>query len=127
MIGIKSVKKRTEREKKDSNNTSMIYKLIWRFTMFLTLAVLATFALYISGNYQEFLDSSQRFILQWCSILTIILALFSASGFFLSIVMMFVYKKVRYLLFLVLYLVTLVLAVALFLVMYGITYLSVGL
>lgn len=95
--------------------------------MFLTLAVLATFALYISGNYQEFLDSSQRFILQWCSILTIILALFSVSGFFLSIVMAIVYKKVRYLLFLVIYLIILALSVVLFLVMYGITYLSVGL
>ncbi|MBP5442526.1 MAG: hypothetical protein J6Y60_04715 [Treponema sp.] len=127
MIGRKSVKKQTEKERKDKHNTSMIFKLIWRFTMFLTLAVLATFALYISGNYQEFLDSSQRFILQWCSILTIILALFSVSGFFLSIVMAIVYKKVRYLLFLVIYLIILALSVVLFLVMYGITYLSVGL
>ncbi|MBP5451405.1 MAG: hypothetical protein J6Y16_04125 [Treponema sp.] len=95
--------------------------------MFLLLAVFTTFILYIAGNYQGFLDSSQRFLLQWCSILTIMLALFSASGFFLSIMMAIVSKKIIYLLYLVMYLLALALAVALFLVMYGIIYLSVGL
>ena len=120
-------KKKTEKTGKGNQNTSFFYKLTGRATMFLILAVMTTFILYVSGNYQQFLDSSQRFLLQWCSILTIILALFSFAGLFLSIVMGIVYRKIRYLLFFLMYLISLVLAVALFLVMYGITYLSVGL
>ncbi len=120
-------KKKTKKETNNSRNTSFFYLLTGRAAMFLTLAVLSTFGLYIAGNYQGFLDSSQRFLLQWCSILTIILALFSVSGLFLSVVMAIVYKKLRYLLYFLMYLVALVLAVGLFLVMYGITYLSVGL
>ncbi|MBP5359299.1 MAG: hypothetical protein J6Y69_08965 [Treponema sp.] len=120
-------KKKTEKTDKGNQNTSFFYKLTGRATMFLILAVMTTFILYVSGNYQQFLDSSQRFLLQWCSILTIILALFSFAGLFLSIVMTVVYRKIRYLLFFLMYLASLVLAVVLFLVMYGITYLSVGL
>ena len=114
-------KKKTKKETNNSRNTSFFYLLTGRAAMFLTLAVLSTFGLYIAGNYQGFLDSSQRFLLQWCSILTIILALFSVSGLFLSVVMAIVYKKLRYLLYFLMYLVALVLAVGLFLVMYGIT------
>ena len=120
-------KKKREEKNKGGKGTSFFYSLTGRATMFLLLAVFTTFILYVAGNYQEFLDSSQRFLLQWCSILTIMLALFSVSGFFLSIVMAIVSKKIIYLLYLVMYLLTLALAIALFFVMYGITYLSVGL
>ena len=124
---VKMRKRKTEKNTNNSQNTSFFYTLTGRATMFLILAVLSTFALYISGNFQQFLDSSQRFLLQWCSILTIILSLFSVTGFFQSIVMIILYKKLRFFIFTILYLITLAVTIVLFLLMYGITYLSVGL
>ena len=51
------------------------------------------FILFISGNFQTFADSSQRFLLLITSVLAIALVLFSISGFIESLVLFFLQKR----------------------------------
>ena len=118
-----------EKKSEDKKNyrTTFLFRLTSRGTAFYILVTHSSFLLYLFGGVQQLLDSSQRFILQWCSINAIVLALLSIFGIFLSILLFFVYFKLRYLFSIFSYLVVLILSIVLFSTVYAVIFLSSGL
>ena len=119
------MEKKSEQDK--NHRTTFLFRLTSRGTIFYILVTLSVFLLYIFGSKQQFLDSSQRFILQWCSINAIVLALLSIFGIFLGILLFFIYFKPRYILSVLGYIITLILSIVIFLTVYAVIYLSSGL
>lgn len=74
-------------------DSSFLYKLTGRFTLYLFLQVSVLFLLFVSGNFQSFADSSQRFLLLITSVLAIALTILSVSGFIESLVFLFLWKR----------------------------------
>lgn len=62
---------------------------------YLFLFCLFLCAFYIIGNYKEFLDSSQKLILSWLSVSSIVLGFFSFIGFTVNILLAIKTKKNR--------------------------------
>jgi len=100
-------------DKKKSNNiyhTSLLYRLIERFTIFVTLQLLVTLILYISGNYQLFLDKTQNTLLLFCSVLSVVLLILCFSGLIICTYSFIKAKKVKYFIQFILYLVGLIIS-----------------
>lgn len=66
-------------------NASSVFKLTVRFTVFLLLLLFVLVLFYVSGNYQRFLDSTQRFVLTVSCPISILLCLLSSCGAVLSL------------------------------------------
>jgi len=91
---------------------------------FLLLSVFVLF--YISGNYQEFLDSTQHFILVLCSTISIALMLFCIAGTLESLVYFILTKKNKYVIFLIVYIFVFIVSTLLLLAVRTISSLSAG-
>ena len=100
---------KNKKKKKQKDNTAFLFELTKRSTFFLFLLTAILFAMYICGNYQNFMDSSQRFLLTVCSISAIMLTLFCAAGIVLCIIMFIIQHLFRYGAYMLLY--TLIIAV----------------
>lgn len=85
--------------------------------------------LYFVGNYQDFLDSTQKLILNLAAIISVSTALFIFLGFILNIVTFFTLKrKVTHLIiYSLIYLLMLVLSVVTFVLSRSVLLLSNGL
>lgn len=109
------------------SDNSFLFRLTKRFTLFLLLQALVLLACYISGNFQNFLDSTQRFILLLSSVNAVMLVFFAAAGAAQSFLLIFITKKKRYALWFLAYLILLGADAAAFILLRGIHYLSAGL
>ncbi len=118
------MEKKSEPDK--NHRTTFLFRLTSRGTAFYALVMLSSFLMYVFGSSQQLLDSSQRFILQWCSINAIVLALLSLFGIFLCILLFFVYFKLRYIISIIGYVLTLAFSIVIFLSVYAVVYLSAG-
>ncbi|MBP5251118.1 MAG: hypothetical protein J6Z17_01750 [Treponema sp.] len=66
---------------KNNLDSSYLFNLTGRFTLFLFMETCVMLLLYMTGNFQSFSDSSQRFILLLASVTAMALFLFSLCGF----------------------------------------------
>ncbi|HAK68140.1 MAG TPA: hypothetical protein DEO40_02045 [Treponema sp.] len=106
---------------------SFLFRLTGRASLFLVLMNIAAFLLYVFGNFQHFLDSSQQFILQLCLLNVIVLAMLCVAGLVLSVIVFLVRLKARYWFFFLCYLLCLAVCIVLFVFLYSVVFLSAGL
>ncbi|MBQ0004162.1 MAG: hypothetical protein KBT21_11570 [Treponema sp.] len=69
------------------------FRIAIRMTFFLFLLFSSLMLFYFVGNYQEFLDSNQKLILNLIAITSIIEFVFSLSSFTLNIISYFIVKR----------------------------------
>lgn len=113
--------------KSKSISNSFLFKLICRTTLFLALFLVVLISFYISGNYQNFLDSTQLFILFLCSADTIGLLLFSIAGFFVSIFRLILTGKKKYWIIIIVYFFSILGSICLFVAFRSLSILALGL
>lgn len=77
-------------------NRSFLFKLTGRTSLFLFLLSTFLIVLYVSGSYQDFLDSTLNFVLTSCSATILGLFVFSAAGILQSIILFFISKRKSY-------------------------------
>lgn len=125
--------KRDIKEKKTVYKTdSFVYfsfRIAIRMTFFLFLIFSSLMLFYFVGNYQEFLDSNQKLILNLITITSVVEFVFSLSSFTLNIVTyFFVKRRIRkVILYSVIYFFTTLLSVAGFLFSRAVLFVSNGL
>lgn len=76
-----------------TDNLVLTYRKLLSLIVFLFLFCLFLCVFYVIGNYKEFLDSSQKLILSWLSVSSIVLGFFSFIGLVVNILLMF--KKIK--------------------------------
>ena len=77
---------RTARQKNaEKISLSLLFKLTSRTVLFLFLFLTVLLVLYTIGNYQLFLDSNQKIILNTAAFTATTLLVFSLTGFIISI------------------------------------------
>ena len=81
---------------KKMHETSFLFSLTSRSVLFLFLETFVLLLLFITGNFQAFADSTQRFILLIAGVAAIALMLFSVCGIIESLVYHFLTKRRRY-------------------------------
>ncbi|MDD7013722.1 MAG: hypothetical protein SO116_10150 [Treponema sp.] len=111
---------------KNNLNTSFLFKLTWRSFLFLFLENFVLLILYLSGNFQPFMDSTQKFLLMLCSFFSIIQMLFSFAGIVESIVLYFIEKRASYWIYFGIYAGSLIFSVVIVLLIRVISFLSNG-
>lgn len=75
------------------DNLVLTYRKLLSLIVFLFLFCLFLCVFYVIGNYKEFLDSSQKLILSWLSVSSIVLGFFSFIGLVVNILLMI--KKIK--------------------------------
>ncbi len=123
-VGMKQKKKINLTEKE---YTSSLFSLTQRSVIFLALMLFALVLLYVSGNFQQFLDTTQKFILILCAITAILQVLISIAGTIESFILFFISKQKRYWIYFALYLLCAVIASLCLIIFRVLTYLSDGL
>ena len=76
-----------------TDNLVLTYRKLLSLIVFLFLFCLFLCVFYVIGNYKEFLDSSQKLILSWLSVSSIVLGFFSFIGLVVNILLMI--KKIK--------------------------------
>lgn len=121
------MKEKTVAQKQDrKRRTSFLFKLTSRAIIFTTLLSFTILVMYLAGNFQRFLDSSQRYLLQCCSISCLLQGILCVIGIVMNLVMFFVSHHGKYWAYVAVDLLLLVLAVAGFILMYVVAFLSAG-
>ncbi len=108
------------------NNRSFLYKLTGRTTLFFFLLLAVLLVFYVSGTYQDFLDSTQSFILFISSGAAAFLAFLCAGGTIISLVMLARHRLKRYIAFAAAYILTGSIASVIFIVLRAVSILSLG-
>lgn len=91
--------------KKIKISRSFLFKLTCRTSIFFLLFSVSIISIYITGSYQNFLDTTQFFLLFLCSLNSVILLLFSAAGFIESLAFFFINRQKRYIVYSALFLI----------------------
>lgn len=102
VINLKTVKQKILYSK---NNKPPIFKLTNRLILFFFLFSCIIFIFYTVGNWQDFLDKSQKLLLYITTVSSIFLLCFMVCGFILIIVYSFKQKTVYFLRFIPLYII----------------------
>lgn len=76
-----------------TDNLVLTYRKLLSLIVFLFLFCLFLCVFYVIGNYKEFLDSSQKLILSWLSVSSIVLGFFSFIGLVVNILL--ITKKIK--------------------------------
>lgn len=76
-----------------TDNLVLTYRKLLSLIVFLFLFCLFLCVFYVIGNYKEFLDSSQKLILSWLSVSSIVLGFFSFIGLVVNILL--IIKKIK--------------------------------
>ena len=76
-----------------TDNLVLTYRKLLSLIVFLFLFCLFLCVFYVIGNYKEFLDSSQKLVLSWLSVSSIVLGFFSFIGLIVNILLMI--KKIK--------------------------------
>jgi len=116
-------KKETDLTKIDS---SVLFRLIGRSILFLAMMTVVLFLFYACGNFQLFLDRTQRFIMLLCSITSIILIFFCLAGMIESVALFFIHGGRRYWIYFTLCIFTALPSAAVFLFMRTVAFLADG-
>lgn len=77
----------------DFSSYSLICRVLMSLAVYLLISCIFTFTLYIAGNFQNFTDQSQIFLLTTLTVLSIMMLVSSLSGLISNIV--FLIAKVR--------------------------------
>ncbi|MBP5577759.1 MAG: hypothetical protein J6X67_13495 [Treponema sp.] len=117
-------KKKTATKK--AKKKFFLFRLVWRTTLFLSAYLAAMFFFYICGNFQVFLDSTQRFILLLCALTSIALLILSLSGVLISIFQFIYNRRKRAWIFFTIYILIAVFSVIIFLISRTVSILSTG-
>lgn len=120
---------------KDKNNNIIkktheryfLFQLTFRSCIFLCLLLLVLLLFYGAGNFQQFLDSTQHFVLILSSAVSIALALFSFALTIESIVYFIISKQKFYLINLIVFIFITIISIAILFLLRSITFLSSGL
>lgn len=114
---------------KKNSMVYFFYQIVIRMSVFLFLILSGILMLYFVGNYQDFLDSTQKLILNLTAILSVTTALFLFLGFILNFVTFFTLRrKVTHLvIYSVIYFFMLVVSVVTFVLSRSVLLLSNGL
>ncbi len=114
---------------KKNSMVYFFYQIVIRMSVFLFLILSGILMLYFVGNYQDFLDSTQKLILNLTAILSVTTALFLFLGFILNFVTFFrLRRKVTHLvIYSVIYFLMLVVSVVTFVLSRSVLLLSNGL
>lgn len=113
--------------KKKIFSNAILYKLLMTLDIFFFVFCLTLIALYIIGNFQNFLDKSQQIILNILSISSIFTALLSIILFIETIIKIFTEKsKIRNIFNLLYLLLTLVCCAVFIIISTTINYISLG-
>lgn len=78
---------------KKNSMVYFFYQIVIRMSVFLFLIISGILMLYFVGNYQDFLDSTQKLILNLTAILSVTTALFLFLGFILNFVTFFTLRR----------------------------------
>lgn len=76
-----------------TDNLVLTYRKLLSLIVFLFLFCLFLCVFYVIGNYKEFLDSSQKLILSWLSVSSIVLGFFSFIGLVVNVLL--IIKKIK--------------------------------
>lgn len=119
-------------KKKIYKNDSLVYffyRIVIRMSVFIFFVLLSMLAFYFVGNYQEFLDSNQKLILNLTAILSVTSSVFLILGLILNLVTFIVLKRKvhRFVIYTLLYLVMLASSVSVFFISRSVLLLSNGL
>ncbi|MBP5436726.1 MAG: hypothetical protein J6Y30_01955 [Treponema sp.] len=117
-------KKKTATKK--AKKKFFLFRLVWRTTLFLSAYLAAMFFFYICGNFQVFLDSTQRFILLLCALTSIALLILSLSGVLISIFQFIYNRRKRAWIFFTIYILIAVFSVIIFFISRTVSILSTG-
>ena len=108
------------------SNRSFLYKLTGRTTLFFFLFLTVLLIFYVSGTYQDFLDSTQSFILFISSATAVFLAFLCAGGTLISLAMLARHRLKRYIAFAAAYILTGSIASVIFIILRTVSILSLG-
>ena len=111
---------------KKAKKKFFLFRLVWRTTLFLSSYLAAMFFFYICGNFQVFLDSTQRFILLLCTLISIALLILSLSGVLISIFQFIYNRRKRAWIFFTIYILIAVFSVIIFFISRTVSILSTG-
>ena len=114
------------KKSKGTIDKSFLFKLTGRTSLFFALLLLVLVFFYLSGNYQNFLDTTQAFTLFMCSADCIVLFLFSLAGIIESIGLFFVSRKKRYWIFFGVFFISGIISAAVFMALRTVSILSLG-
>ena len=119
-------------KKKIYKNDSLVYffyRIVIRMSVFFFLVVLSMLVFYFVGNYQDFLDTNQKLILNLTAIVSVTSSVFLLLGIILNIVTFIVLKRnvYRFIIYTLLYLLMLSASVAVFFISRSVLLLSNGL
>jgi len=81
---------------KKKEKKTLLYRILDRTVLFLTLFLSSLIFFYILGNYQDFIDKNQNLILYIATITAILLIFFSADGLIISVLLFFRKNTARY-------------------------------
>jgi hypothetical protein len=110
-----------------SGTAAFLFRLICRFSLFLSLLLFVLVLFYISGNFQQFLDSTQIFTILSCTLVSVMLFFFSIAGFFDNIVMLILSHRKRHLLYALVFILLTACSAVAFIVLRSLSFLSSGL
>ena len=121
------VMKDPKKKQKNRIESIFLFKLTRRFSLFLALQQIVLLTLYVSGNVQNFLDSTQLIILALCAVVSVALIVFSLAGIIQSVGFFIASFKKRYIMTFFVYILTLAFSIFLFVALRLISFLASGL
>lgn len=110
-----------------SKDKSILFRLIFRTTLFFALMSIFLFTLYIDGSYKSFLDTTQSFILVLCSLFALLLLIFSIIGIIDCIIMFSMFPQKTYFAYMSIFIIFCILSIVIFLLTRAGSILSKGL
>ena len=129
-VKISNIKEKVMERKfnslKNNSSTSIVFRITCRFVLYLFLQSGAFFMLYVSGNFQGFMDRTQNFLLILCFFNLAALFLFSAAGCIECIVLRILNNLRRYWLYFILFLFIAVLSMGLIVFISALSFISGG-
>ena len=111
----------------NKKNNSLLFSITGRSALFLVLELFALVLLYVSGNFQFFLDSTQKFILLVCALCSMLLVLLSTAGIIESVVLFIISKQKKYWIFFALYILCFIVTAVILVLFRVLTFISSGL
>jgi|GEM_PF-870825 len=129
-VKISNIKKRFMERKfnslKNNSSTSLLFRITCRFVLYLFLQAGAFFMLYVSGNFQGFMDRTQNFLLLLCFFNLAVLFLFSAAGCIECVALRVLNNQRRYWLYFILFLLIALLSMGLVIFISALSFISGG-
>jgi hypothetical protein len=95
-------------------NKSFLFKITCRTALFFALMTVFLLGFYVSGTYQDFLESTLIFSLFLCSIFSAMSFFFAVSGIFQSVIWFFILKRKIFWIYSALFFVSLIFSAAIF-------------